>query len=72
MWALEKYNELLTLVETTQKEHPQWRYGQTMFNVLTTFAPGIAEIIRGSEIDMFYNDDVVEEFKKAIVNKEKL
>lgn len=39
-----------------------WRYGQTCFNVLYELDSDLANSIRGTELDPFYNDDIVPEF----------
>ena len=33
-----------------------WRVGQTVFNLLSVVRPDIAEMVRGSDYDPFYND----------------
>jgi hypothetical protein len=49
--------ELLKLIEEVQLEYPEWRKGQTFFNVLYNLYPEMADEIRGSEIDPFYIND---------------
>ena len=44
------------------RDHEDWRIGQTMFNVLYEMFPVLANTIRGTSKDPFYNDDNVEEF----------
>ena len=34
--------------------HPQWRLGQTLFNVLSDVRPDLAQQVRGTEHDPFY------------------
>lgn len=46
-----------------------WRKGQTYFNVLTKLHPELAEEVRGSKIDPFYNDERLPEFFKFITNE---
>lgn len=50
-------------VGARQAQHPDWRYGQTVFNVLyfDHFDPQFADEIRGTSLDPFYNDGVVDE-----------
>ena len=43
-------------------DHPEWRKGQTYFNVLATWNPPAAERVRGSLVDPFYSDEIVPEF----------
>jgi hypothetical protein len=42
--------------------HPEWRMGQTYFNVLYAIRPDLANRIRGSSLDPFYFDDRIYEF----------
>lgn len=35
---------------------PQWRAGQTAFNILVQVRPDIAEMLRGSDYDPFHQD----------------
>ena len=48
------YDGYLNLVDRTNKEHPEWRYGQTLFNILHRVRPDLSEKIRGSKLDPFY------------------
>ena len=34
-----------------------WRYGQTLFNVLYIYRPGLACDVRGTEYDPYYKSD---------------
>lgn len=43
-----------------------WRLGQAYFNVLNTYYPKIAEQIRATEFDCFYDDSKIEIFKQKI------
>jgi hypothetical protein len=47
-----------------QQKFPDWRWGQTLFNVLYRHYPGIANEIRATEYDCFHVDERVPEFKK--------
>ena len=41
------------------KANPQWRWGQTLFNVLYAMKPSLADRIRGERgLDPFYADGV--------------
>lgn len=35
--------------------HPEWRWGQTLFNVLHTVRPDLSERVRGTLFDPFYS-----------------
>lgn len=34
--------------------HPEWRYGQALFNTLVDVRPDLSEQVRGTENDPFY------------------
>ncbi len=41
-------------VRKAQIMHPEWRAGQTLFNVLYEHRPDLAEQIRGTQFDPFH------------------
>ena len=45
--------EYLQKVRTVHVENPDWRLGQSYFNVLTEVRPGLAERVRGRAVDPF-------------------
>jgi hypothetical protein len=45
--------------EINRAQFPEWRTGQTFFNVLYTKYPDIANEIRGTQYDPFHNDERV-------------
>lgn len=47
----------LFLVARAHYDHSEWRYGQTAFNVLQTVRPKLAEAVRATDSDPFYNTD---------------
>jgi hypothetical protein len=53
------YQEYVTAVTAASDAHPSWRLGQAYFNVLADANPALADSIRGSDLDPFYNDDVL-------------
>lgn len=61
--------ELMKLIEEVQLEYPDWRKGQTFFNVLYNLYPEMADEIRGSEIDPFYIDDNINKCLSYISKK---
>ena len=61
---VEKYN--LRLGKGTETD---WRYGQVLFNVLSSVRRDIAELVRGTQYDPFNHDDVLEDILKYIASK---
>ena len=43
-----------------------WRFGQTCFNVFAEHDPAGAEVVRGTWLDPFNDDNVVPEFLKYV------
>lgn len=39
--------------------HPEWRGGQLIFNHLSIHRPDLAERIRGTDLDPFYDDSKI-------------
>ncbi len=64
--TLEQYEDMLRMVDSVIELQPKWRRGQTVFNLLVQLYPEDAEVIRGSSLDMFYNDENIDEFKKTL------
>ena len=54
--------EYLQIVSTVLNRTPDWREGQTYFNVLTEARPDLAEKVRGAAIDPFYQDGRIGDF----------
>lgn len=46
-----------------------WRVGQTYFNVLHEVNPKLANIVRGSGVDCFYQDRLVPVFCEFVATK---
>lgn len=55
MISLSEYDKA---VQAARAEHPEWRNGQTLFNVLYDLEPDLANEVRATELDPFYNDNV--------------
>lgn len=53
-----EFNLFIEKVESKQKENPEWRNGQTYFNVLVEVNPLVAEKIRKTKLDPFFRDEV--------------
>ena len=54
--------ELNTKIEEAHKKHKDWRMGQTCFNVLYELYPNIANKLRGSSANPFYNNHKIGAF----------
>ena len=52
--------ELITKSDLMEYKYPTWRKGQTFFNTLHIEYPDIADQIRGTKNDPFYNDNLIE------------
>jgi hypothetical protein len=52
-----RFQTFISCVAATQHANPDWRRGQTVFNVLCEEDPEYAEEIRGTKKDCFYFDD---------------
>lgn len=50
-------------------DHPEQRNGQAMFNALHEFDPELADTIRGTDADPFYDNLKVEAFVGKICEK---
>ena len=37
--------------------YPEWRYGQTAFNLLYTYRPDLALEVTNTDLDPFHNED---------------
>jgi transposase-like protein len=55
-------NDLTLVVIANYEKHPEWRFGQTMFNTLMDYRPEKAEEIRGTSLDPFYKRPDDDEF----------
>jgi hypothetical protein len=55
--AEDTYAEYLESVILTQLQYPNWRLGQTAFNVLHEVRPDLAAEIHNTEYDPFYFTD---------------
>jgi hypothetical protein len=52
-----------------QREHPDWRRGQALFNALHGIDPVLADRIRGTAADPFHSDsrERVQAFAEAVM-----
>lgn len=67
MLSKKQYDMVLTAARVTLSNHPEWRWGQAVFNVMYDIFPSVANQIRGKSIDMFYKDENVEKFKELMI-----
>jgi hypothetical protein len=56
------FTEYLEEVRLEQELHPEWRRGQTYFNVLYDHRPDLSERVRATPIDPFYSDKNLHDF----------
>lgn len=57
------FNEYIVKVMAEMVANPEWRLGQTYFNVLRAVRPDISEQIRGDvQYDPFYQDKRINDF----------
>jgi hypothetical protein len=57
--TFDKYTEI---VAWTDSSRPDWRLGQTYFNVLHQVRPHLAEQVRATDLDPFHTDDRIPAF----------
>lgn len=57
-----EFEEYLKRVARRKSSHKTERMGQAYFNQLHEDAPTLADEVRSSEVDPFYNDDLIGEF----------
>lgn len=62
-----EYNDYLTAVYVTFDIHGNLRLGQHMFHLLYELHPKIADNIRGTNNDPFYNNNNIENFLKKLI-----
>lgn len=55
------------LIKVNKSIYPNWREGELYFNSLYELYPRIADLIRGTEYDMFYVDSNIDKFKNKFV-----
>lgn len=64
--TLEQYEDLLETAEKVNQVETKWRKGQSVFNTMVSLYPEEAELVRGSSLDMFYDDENIKEYKKIL------
>jgi hypothetical protein len=59
----------LVFAAELQQEFPEWRSGQCHFNALMDSHPNLAEMIRGTDLDPFFQDKRLPDFLKWVEKK---
>lgn len=63
------YSHFLNEVDTAIYNYDDWRPGQAAFNVLSSMHPDLAEHVRGTESDPFYDDERLTAFYLWVYSK---
>jgi hypothetical protein len=58
--------DFLRQVAIRKESHPEWRMGQTYFNVLDEVRPILAARVTGTSFDPFYDDGLIGSFLNYI------
>jgi hypothetical protein len=58
--------EFYRMVRRASIAYPEWRVGQRFFNVLARMDPVLADMIRGTSADPFYDDSKIPAFELAL------
>lgn len=58
----EEYANVVATTRDYYRTYASWRFGQSAFNALYDLHPEIANEVRGTENDPFYNDKVMPDF----------
>jgi len=66
----DQINEVLNHAKDMIRQHPEYRWGQSVFNSLCQFYPDTANAIRTTENDPYYNDGIVDQCINFIKEKE--
>jgi hypothetical protein len=63
-----KLNKMITIEEEISyltEKYPNWRKGQIVFNAAFMLDPDKANLLRGGEVDCFYDDSKIDLFLQA-------
>lgn len=63
------YDDYLAEVRAQLRANPEWRVGQTFWNVLQEVRADLASLIHGSDLDPFYRDGRLAAFHEFVVEK---
>ncbi len=69
MITLEEFDTVLDLARVAHRENPDWRWGQAVFNTLHALHRDEANSIRGTSLDMFYDEANIEKYKAHLDNE---
>ena len=72
MLTTEQFDIVLELAVYAQRENPEWRWGQAVFNTLRALHKAEAEAIRATEYDMFHDEGNIEKYKQLLKDNETL
>lgn len=65
--SFQEWNRLMTLYTELKSKYPEWRSGQALFNALYMKYPHIADKLRGTVNDPFYNDDNIKNCLEILI-----
>ena len=54
------FDDYLDIARQIQSEERDWRWGQTLFNVLYRYRQDLSEQVRGTELDPFHRSDATD------------
>ena len=61
------FNDIIALAGKTRKLNNQLRRGQCLFNALYDINPDVANNIRSTDSDCFYDDNKIETFFNELI-----
>ena len=64
---MSEWNLIEEYTNKTLVSYPTWRRGQTLFNVVADLHPNVAEQIRATTYDCFYDDGKIDIFKTEVI-----
>jgi hypothetical protein len=68
---VKEYKDVIIAITRLSEEYrvncTNWRRGQCLFNALYELYPSISDVIRGTDVDPFYNDDKIPQCWNTIV-----
>lgn len=70
MQVISEFNEFVVAAdEYSQSRLPDWRIGQSAFNLLYRVRPDLAEMLRGSDFDPFYKNENLAAFYSFVMRQ---
>lgn len=61
---------LTAAIERAAQAHPEWRYGQAVFNTAHAWMPDRSNRLRATDLDPFHRDDRASAFLDALFGAE--